>query len=89
MADHVEDPSPPRVPTPTVRATRTERLKDWLVHLLGHPVCTGYAITHTEHVGEGHRLTSITCLRCGLSSFHPTDVAEKYCGRCHVFHEDS
>jgi hypothetical protein len=31
---------------------------------------------------------SITCQRCGMTSHHPKDVAEKYCGHCHVFHDD-
>jgi hypothetical protein len=26
---------------------------------------------------------SITCPICGMTSYHPTDVAEGYCGRCH------
>lgn len=26
---------------------------------------------------------SITCPRCGMTSHHPTDVAEGYCGNCH------
>ncbi len=29
----------------------------------------------------------ILCLRCGLVSWHPEDVAHRYCGRCHIFHE--
>jgi ribosomal protein S27AE len=73
-------------PTPTERATRTERLADFLVHLLGHTHCTGYALTQIEQ--SGVETAAITCLRCGLSSFNPTDIAEKYCGACHVFHEE-
>jgi hypothetical protein len=30
----------------------------------------------------------IECLICGLTSYHPEDVSQKYCGRCHRFHED-
>lgn len=30
---------------------------------------------------------SITCPRCGAVSFNPHDIAERYCGRCHQFHE--
>jgi len=30
---------------------------------------------------------SILCHICGSTSFHPRDVAEKYCGQCHVFHD--
>ena len=29
---------------------------------------------------------TITCMRCGLTSHNRTDVAERYCGRCHGFH---
>jgi hypothetical protein len=31
---------------------------------------------------------SITCLVCGRTSHHPRDVAERYCGHCHRFHDD-
>ena len=30
----------------------------------------------------------IRCLLCGLRSYHPEDIANLYCGRCHIFHED-
>jgi len=30
---------------------------------------------------------SITCHVCGLTSWNPNDVAQKYCGCCHVFHD--
>ena len=26
---------------------------------------------------------SITCPRCGRTSYHPRDIAEGYCGACH------
>jgi hypothetical protein len=31
---------------------------------------------------------AITCGRCGMTSYNPHDVAARYCGHCHVFHED-
>lgn len=31
---------------------------------------------------------SITCLRCKRTSFNPNDVEQRYCGFCHVFHDD-
>lgn len=31
---------------------------------------------------------SITCRTCGLTSYNPNDVAQRYCGRCNVFHHD-
>lgn len=30
---------------------------------------------------------AILCLVCGLISYNPNDVKEKYCGHCHIFHE--
>jgi hypothetical protein len=32
---------------------------------------------------------AITCGRCGMTSYNPHDVAARYCGNCHVFHEDA
>lgn len=29
---------------------------------------------------------SITCQACGMTSHHPDDVDNLYCGHCHVFH---
>ncbi|MFJ9719968.1 hypothetical protein ACIRPQ_29250 [Streptomyces sp. NPDC101213] len=29
--------------------------------------------------------TKVTCPECGRVSHHPQDIAEDYCGRCHVF----
>jgi hypothetical protein len=31
---------------------------------------------------------TITCPRCGKTSYHPQDIAEKYCGYCHQFHAE-
>jgi len=31
---------------------------------------------------------AITCHICHLTSYHPKDVENRYCGHCHVFHED-
>jgi protein-arginine kinase activator protein McsA len=30
---------------------------------------------------------SITCLRCGMTSFNVNDIAALYCAKCHAFHE--
>lgn len=42
----------------------------------------------TRVLTDGTPLASITCPRCGKTSYHPKDVSEKYCGNCHEFHED-
>jgi hypothetical protein len=31
---------------------------------------------------------AIRCQRCQAISFNPNDVRERYCGACHVFHEE-
>jgi hypothetical protein len=31
---------------------------------------------------------AIRCLRCGLVSFNLNDVLQRYCGNCHVFHDE-
>jgi hypothetical protein len=33
--------------------------------------------------------TGIRCLTCKNVSWNPTDVAQRYCGYCHVFHDDA
>lgn len=30
----------------------------------------------------------IRCLVCKLTSHNPHDVSERYCGKCHIFHDD-
>jgi ribosomal protein S27AE len=32
---------------------------------------------------------AIRCRRCGMTSYNPNDISQRYCGRCHQFHEDS
>jgi len=68
--------------TPNPDETRTDRLAQLFIHLTGHHTCVGYVIALVD--GRTH---SITCLTCGSSSFHAQDIAQKYCGHCHVFHE--
>ena len=35
--------------------------------------------------GKAH---AIKCHTCGLTSYHPKDVSHRYCGKCHIFHDD-
>jgi hypothetical protein len=40
-------------------------------------------------VQQARRLVlGIRCQTCQRISFHPKDITERYCGACHVFHED-
>lgn len=36
---------------------------------------------------EGGVCAGIVCGTCGMTSWNPRDVLERYCGKCHVFHE--
>lgn len=31
---------------------------------------------------------TITCLACGRTSANKHDIEQRYCGHCHVFHDD-
>jgi 1,4-alpha-glucan branching enzyme len=46
---------------------------------------SGGYVLHRDAHGATVR---ITCLACGATSSNRTDIAERYCGRCHVFHEE-
>jgi hypothetical protein len=37
---------------------------------------------------QAQRPPSITCPHCHLTSYHPSDIRERYCGYCHRFHDD-
>lgn len=41
----------------------------------------------TYELGERDGHAFIRCLRCGLESFHPMDVEERFCGHCKDWHE--
>jgi len=34
------------------------------------------------------QVPSIQCPRCHWRSFNPNDIRERYCGHCHMFHEN-
>lgn len=36
-----------------------------------------------DFLDRGRRAQAAACPRCGLTSHHPNDVAEGYCGHCH------
>jgi ribosomal protein L37E len=37
--------------------------------------------------GEFLEQPFIVCRKCGRKSYHPVDIAEKYCGNCREWHE--
>ena len=42
----------------------------------------------TYEVGQRNGQPAIACLCCGLGSFHPADIEQKYCGFCGTFHNE-
>ena len=34
------------------------------------------------------KFPSIRCPRCGMRSYNPHDIDQRYCGNCHAFHDD-
>lgn len=43
-----------------------------------------YFVTHRYQISRDG--SEITCLLCGRTSHNPNDVAQRYCGHCHIFH---
>ena len=37
-----------------------------------------------KHITSGQ--DGIKCLDCGMTSYHPDDIKNIYCGNCHKFH---
>lgn len=44
---------------------------------------TGYRL------GIGTKGPSIICLSCGMQSYNLNDIENRYCGKCHKFHEQN
>lgn len=40
----------------------------------------------TYEVGVERGQDYILCLVCKAKSFHPEDIKQRYCGRCHQYH---
>ncbi len=40
--------------------------------------------TYEVSIQDGHK--AIKCLICNMTSWHPKDVENLYCGKCHQFH---
>lgn len=36
---------------------------------------------------SGRSQENITCLMCGMTSYHPGDVSHRYCAHCHMMHD--
>lgn len=52
--------------------------------------CRTYVTTAIAHpTPSGSIESSIICLCCGVRSFNPNDIENKYCGYCHQYHEDN
>lgn len=50
-----------------------------------------YMIIKSDSRGRGAwgaPLEGFKCLNCGRVSYNPHDVEQRYCGACHVFHDE-
>ena len=47
----------------------------------------GYDLVVVEQ--QSRLVLGIRCHTCDRVSFHPKDINERYCGQCHVFHEEN
>lgn len=36
---------------------------------------------------EIDKQANITCRLCNMTSYHPEDIRHRYCGHCHIFHD--
>lgn len=50
------------------------------------PMRPEYDLDYRE--ARPNRYASITCPRCGKTSYNLNDVRQRYCGNCHWFHDD-
>lgn len=59
---------------------------DWVVPV--RLIMGGHTPEYAKAVGKLSHLkpSSITCPKCGMTSFNTNDVREQYCGNCHQFH---
>jgi hypothetical protein len=56
-------------------------LEEWFDMAL---VLTVHYVISEDEQGQQY----ILCRTCDRRSYHPRDIIERYCGHCHVFHDD-
>lgn len=82
LADRIDDSATPEPLRERLRAA-VERLRR---EAEGAPVAPAPRYELVRHPGT--RDAGIRCATCGLTSYNPNDVAHRYCGFCHVAHDD-
>jgi len=68
---------------PSVKVTIDHRT--WLVSR--HYIAL-HGLKGAEVESLGFQPFSIKCPQCGVTSYNPNDVKNRYCGNCHQFHEE-
>lgn len=48
---------------------------------------TAHGATYDLVIDDESGAAGIFCKLCLLVSYHPQDIAQKYCGHCHRWHE--
>lgn len=59
--------------------------EDRIQHVLKHGI--GYDLIYVDT--GGRFVLGIRCQTCRRVSFNTNDITERYCGACHVFHEQN
>jgi hypothetical protein len=68
---------------------RSDRLMSLVLASCACGSCKSYMVaTINDLLRPAVRMAqpSIACPSCGKTSYNPTDVSERFCGNCHLFH---
>lgn len=57
-----------------------EALREEIMEIYGLPESLRSA---WRAIWQREQAPSVTCPVCGMTSYHPTDVGQGYCGNCH------
>lgn len=68
---------------PDSARTARDAVDAWIARTLVEAPAEMPAATRAKLARLMAQAQSITCPRCGLTSYHPDDVREGYCGNCH------
>jgi ribosomal protein S27AE len=60
-----------------------------MVELTNHVISSDPRFIPYEVPTGADTIPSITCPRCGRTSFNRGDIRNRYCGYCHAFHSGS
>src|SRR5687767_2531600 len=71
---------------PAVVARLLRQLADKMENIISLAATQDAAAPRVQSYSIGENGQSITCLRCGKTSYNANDVQHKFCGHCKEFH---